>query len=359
MRISTFQITLKKRYPLRISRGLITENQNLWVVVEDGGLRGYGEMAPGGGIVAVTPERGAAELAGFASCLTIPSTNGDLPSIIELSDEGSRQLSPSVCAALDIALWDLQAKRAGMPLWRLLGLSRNLPPTSVTVGINPPEIQRERVPEILERTQATILKIKLGSPEGIDADKEAFLAILDALPRDRHWSIRVDANGGWSPANAQVMMRWLSAHKVEFVEQPLPVEQNDALPHLFQHRPLPLFVDESCQRSVDLPPLTGCIDGVVVKLMKAGGITEALRIVATARAHRLQTMIGCMGESSIGIAAGAAIASLCDKVDLDSHLNLLPDPARGISYQQGHIIPSTRFGHGGEPVEEWIYSGSK
>jgi len=351
MQLKTVPITLKKRYPLRISRGLITENQNLLVTLSDGNFCGYGEMAPGGGIYSVTPEAGAAELANFAPRLNDMTESGDTLNLVELWDEGYRLLSQAVLAALDCALYDLHAKRAGMPLWRLLGLSRTLPPTSVTIGINPPDLQRERVPEILHRTGATLLKIKLGSPDGIEADKEAFSAIEESLPTHQRYTLRVDANGGWSLTDAESMIRWLAERSVEFVEQPLAIEQNDALPHLFKRRALPILVDESCQTSRDLPALSSCIDGVVVKLMKAGGITEALRIVATARAHRLKTMIGCMGESSIAISAGAALGSLFNWIDLDSHLNLLTDPAHGVAYEAGYLKLSLKNGHGAEPIE--------
>lgn len=352
MRLTTTPIILKKRYPLRISRGVITENHNLWVTVEDEGMLGFGEMAPGGGLHSVPPEQGAEELSRFAPILALKTRHGDPLNLSEIWERGRQELSPAVLAALDIALWDLQAKRARMPLWKLLGLSRELPPTSVTIGINPPEVQRERVPEILERTKATILKVKLGSPEGIEADKAAFLGVKESLPKERSFSIRVDANGGWDLHSAHNMMQWLSERGVEFVEQPLPVELNDALPSLYKQRPLPLFIDESCQMSRDLPPLASCIDGVVVKLMKSGGITEAVRIVATARAHRLKTMIGCMGESSIAISAGAAIGSLFDFIDLDSHLNLLPDLARGVAITEGYLSLNDQPGHGAEPSHD-------
>lgn len=356
MRLTVTPVTLKKRYPLQISRGVITENHNLWVTLEESGVCGYGEMAPGGGLLAVTPEQGREELARFAPTLASRTSRGDPLNLCSLWERGRDQLSPPVLAALDIALWDLHAKRAGMPLWRLLGLAREIPPTSVTIGINPPEVQRERIPEILERTKATILKVKLGSPGGIEADKEAFLAVKEALARERYCTIRVDANGGWDLAAAKKMILWLSERGVELVEQPLPVELNDALPALFSQRPLPLFADESCQMSGDLPSLAPSVDGVVVKLMKSGGITEALRIVATARAHGLKTMIGCMGESSISISAAAALGSLFDCVDLDSHLNLSPDPARGVGFKEGQLALTNEVGHGatvlGAPLGE-------
>ena len=219
-----------------------------------------------------------------------------------------------------------------MPLYRLLGLARRAVPSSLTVGINPPEVVRERVPLLLAQG-ARALKIKLGSPEGIAADKAMYAAVLG--PR---WgadvALRVDANGGWSPEDARHMMGWLAERRAEYVEQPLVQGAEDQLPGLFRDRPLPIFVDESCRMSGDIPGFADRVDGVNLKLMKCGGITEALRIVATARAHGLKTMIGCMGESSVSIAAGASIGALFDHIDLDSHLNLDPDPATGAPFRR-------------------------
>ena len=118
------------------------------------------------------------------------------------------------------------------------------------------------------------------------------------------------------------------------------------MPELFRSRPLPLFLDESCHFARDVPALAGKTDGVNVKLMKCGGITEALRIVSTARAHGLKTMIGCMSEAGAAISAGASIAALFDYIDLDSHLNIANDPTTGTVLQDGVVLPADRPGHG-------------
>jgi muconate cycloisomerase len=232
-----------------------------------------------------------------------------------------------------------------MPLHRLLGLPREQVETSVTVGLNSPEVTHDRVREILERTGARCLKIKLGSPEGMDYDKQHFSAAAEASAAFRP-RLRVDANGGWDVPRAQAMLRWLAERGVDYVEQPL-VEGNEAeLPLVFENRPLPIFVDESCRFSNDVVHVADSCDGVNLKLMKCGGITEALRIVATARAHGLKTMIGCMSESSVAIAAGASMGALFDHIDLDSHLNLNPDPATGAPLIDGCIVPLEAPGHG-------------
>ena len=249
-------------------------------------------------------------------------------------------------AALDIALWDLRARQAGVPLHRMLGLGRRAVPTSLTVGINPPEVVRERVPYLLDRVGARALKIKLGAPAGIDADKAMYAAVLETT-EGRDVSLRVDANGGWSPADARHMMGWLAERRADYVEQPLKQGEEEALVGLYRDRALPIFLDESCRMSADIPGFADRVDGVNLKLMKCGGITEALRIVATARAFGLKTMIGCMGESSISIAAGAALSELFDYIDLDSHLNLEPDPAEGAPIADGVVLPGEGPGHGG------------
>jgi len=339
LRLGFRTIYLKKRFPLRISRGEIAGGENLFVSVTDGTLTGWGEMAPGAPEGAATAAEGQAMLAAFAA--------DGLPGAIHDTWAAARAagVAPCALAALDIALWDLAARRAGLPLYRLLGLPRRAVPSSLTVGITPPEVARARVPLLLAQG-ARALKIKLGAPEGPDADAAMFAAVHEAASGSGA-ALRVDANGGWSLAQARRMMPWLAARGVEYVEQPLPRGAEAELPALYADRPLPIFVDESCRMSADVPALAACVDGVNLKLMKAGGVTEALRIVATARAHGLQTMIGCMGESAIAIAAGASLGALFDHIDLDSHLNLDPDPATGAPFEGGITLPEDRPGHGG------------
>ena len=332
---------LKKRFPLRISRGVFEGSDNLFVSVSQDGLTGWGEMAPGSTEGAGTVEEGAAMLRAFCK------DGLDEHSIQQSWDKAhAAGVAPCALAALDMALWDLRAKQAGMPLYRMLGLARRAVVSSVTIGINPPEVVRQRVPFLLDQG-ARALKIKLGTPDGIEADKAMYMAVLEATEAHPDIVLRVDANGGWSLRDAQHMMAWLADRRCEYVEQPLVRGAEDQLPVLFANRPLPIFVDESCRMSGDIPGFADCVDGVNLKLMKCGGITEALRIVATARAFGLQTMIGCMGESAISIAAGASLGALFDYIDLDSHLNLDPDPAEGAPFIQGVTLPADRPGHGG------------
>jgi len=330
---------VRKRYPLQISRGISEGATNLFVRVRNGEHIGVGEGAPG-----------TAAEADFAE-----SATRQLRSIVDLGLDGiaiadvdrrmrDAGVDPAAAAALEMALWDLFGKQCRQPLHRLFGLPLPTAPTSVTIGINAIEVIRERVPEVLSRTGCRALKVKLGAPEGPDRDREMFAAAAEASA-PFGVSLRVDANGAWSSDSARAMIAWLADRGCEYVEQPLPEGQECDLAALAD-RPLPIFADESCRTSGDLPKLVGLVDGVNVKLMKTGGLLEALRLFAAARAFGLSTMIGCMGESSIAISAGASISGLCDHVDLDSHLNLAPDPAVGPRLENGVVLPSGLPGHG-------------
>ena len=207
MKVDCRSFLIQKLYPLAISRGTMSHSENLFVTVSDGQHTGLGELSPATGS-AWTADRGMAQIYGFVEqgLNPIPFAN----------DRAMREfeMDPPAMAALDVALWDLLGKQAGLPLHRLLGLPLPTVPTSVTIGINPPEVTRERVPDILRRTGAKCLKIKLGSPEGRDHDREHFLAAAEASA-PFGVKLRVDANGGWTVSEAIEMMCWLAERGVE------------------------------------------------------------------------------------------------------------------------------------------------
>jgi L-Ala-D/L-Glu epimerase len=344
LQLTTEIRTLGKIFPLTISRGTTAVSENLYVFLSDGTHTGIGELSPATAKT-WTAQNGQSQLNKFVA------TSKSLESLESLSphdvwqDMKDANIDPPAMAALDVALWDLLAKRANLPLYQVLGLPKRAVPTSVTIGINPPEETTYRVPIILETSGAKCLKIKLGSPDGRDHDKAHFLA-AKAAAAPFNVKLRVDANGGWTVGESVEMIAWLAGHDVDYVEQPLAEGEEAGLPEVFEKRKLPIFVDESCRFSGDIPNWAHCVDGVNLKLMKCGGITEALRIVSTARAHNLQTMIGCMSESSIAIAGGAAMSALFDYIDLDSHTNLNPDPANGAELVNGVVALHDRPGHG-------------
>ena len=340
MIIKFHKVNLKKKFPLQISRGIHSESQNVFIELIEDGITAWGESAPG-------------KTEGASSAIQVEE------SLVKLIEEGIEGLSiydvyqkgkelktpPCALAALDIALWDLKAKKANLQLNDLLGIPKPFTPTSITVGINPPEVVKERVELILKNEQVRALKIKLGSPNGIDYDKEIYSQVLESTKSSKI-SIRVDANGGWALDDAKEMIKWLSERNAEYIEQPLAEGNEDQLKFLFKGRSLPIFVDESCRFSEDIPRLANFVDGVNLKLMKCGGITEALRILNTARSFGLKTMIGCMSESSVSISAGASLTGIIDYVDLDSHYNLFPDPSSGAVMINGVTMTSNSNGHG-------------
>jgi len=158
--------------------------------------------------------------------------------------------------------------------------------------------------------------------------------------------VRVDANGGWTVENALKMISWLAEYGVEFVEQPLILGQEEDLPYLFRESRLAIFADESCRFASDVPKLADRVHGINLKLMKCGGIHEGLRVIHAARAHGLKVMMGCMSESSLAIAASVHMSAFADHLDLDSHLNLNPDPFHGLTIENGRVLPGSLPGLG-------------
>jgi L-alanine-DL-glutamate epimerase-like enolase superfamily enzyme len=183
------------------------------------------------------------------------------------------------------------------------------------------------------------LKLKLGGADGLDVARVGAVRGVTALP------LQVDVNEWWSLDEALDAVPQLAALGVEYVEQPLRAGDEGGR-QLRARSPLPIYVDEDCHTSVDVPGCAEIAHGVNIKLAKAGGIREALRIVHVARALGLGVMLGCMVESGLGIAAGCVVAPLCDHVDLDGNLLLAADPCPGVELIEGTQVPSDRPGLG-------------
>jgi len=347
MQLSWERVELTKRHPLTISRGTIAGATSVIVSVAAEGIVGRGEMAPSS-VTGDTPESAVADLTRWQLRLETrhPLQRQVIESDIAASDVEHDSGSATRCA-LDVALHDWAGQRTGLALWKLWGLNLDcIAPTSLTVGLNPPDVVRQVTAEILSRTKARILKVKLGSPAGLDHDRDVFSAAVEAAAKFGPITWRVDVNGGWTVPSAQMMIPWLAERGVEMVEQPLAKGDEDALEAVHSFSTLPIFVDESISTARDIVLLADRVDGVNLKLMKTGGITEAVRLIHTARAHGLKVMIGCMGESSLSIAAGAHLAPLFDAIDLDSHLNLINDPFTGIELVNGRVLPGDGPGLG-------------
>ena len=313
---------------------------------EKDGHIGWGESAPGENEGAKTPEKVIEELQ------RLIDTNIEGLSIYEIENRARKlKIPPCAYAGLDISLWDWTAKKSGLPLHNLLGLPMPSCKTSITLGIMNPQSVKERIPILFKNNNTKFLKVKLGSPEGIEADKSMYEQVIEST-ESLDVKLRVDANGGWNLNQANQMIQWLSKRKCDYIEQPLAEGEEDKLKELYPNSKLPIFVDESCRYSNDIIPYAKFVDGINLKLMKCGGITEAMRILAIAKTYGLKTMIGCMSESSISISAGASISGIIDHVDLDSHYNLNPDPASGAAMINGVTTPRIAPGHGAFLIKE-------
>ncbi|NEQ46264.1 MAG: dipeptide epimerase [Leptolyngbya sp. SIOISBB] len=342
MQVSITPFTVHKRVALTISRGTSAQSVNLWVRVQADGIEGWGEAtAFSVGTHTETTEQLTAELTALAPQLADfhPLERQRLAPVLA-------NLSTAARAAMDVALHDWLGKQAQLPLWQLWGLDRNrIGPTAITVGINSPEKAVHRLQQWqAQLTDLPSVKIKLGSPAGMQADQAMMAALLAEIPADT--KVSIDANGGWDLATAIAMANWLAEHGIAYLEQPLPVELDSQLEELSARSPLPIFVDESCFTAKDVARLVGKVHGINIKLMKAGGLSEALQMIHTARAHDLGIMFGCYSDSAISNTALAHLAPLADHLDLDSHLNLTDDPFHGATMQAGCLMPNDSPGLG-------------
>ncbi len=227
--------------------------------------------------------------------------------------------------AVDIALHDLVGKVTRRSVHDLLGLSADIPPTDFTIGIDEPAVVAARA---LRAGAFPALKIKVGG--------SADLATLRAVREVYDKPIRVDANTGWTPETARRLVPALVDLGVELIEQPFPATRLDWLADLQAASPLPIVADESAVAIEDLDALVGVVAGVNVKLAKCGGVGAAARMLGRARELGFRTFLGCMEETSVGIAASAAVASLAEWVDLDGNLLLAADPFEGLELGSDH-----------------------
>lgn len=227
--------------------------------------------------------------------------------------------------AIDTAIHDLAGKVAGLPVHRLLALSKDIPPTDFTLGLDEPAVVAERA---RRAGGFPALKIKCGGP--------ADVATLEAVRGVYRGPLRVDANTGWTPEIARQLLPALVDLGVELIEQPFPAGRLDWLREFQAGSPLPIVADESCVAIEDLDALVGVTAGVNVKLAKCGGPGPAARMLARAHELGFRTFLGCMEETSVAIAASAAVASLADWVDLDGNLLLADEPFEGLVLGPDH-----------------------
>jgi L-alanine-DL-glutamate epimerase-like enolase superfamily enzyme len=323
---------LELRHTFRLARGDSDIRRVLLLEIEHDGLVGRGEAAP---IARYGQDADSAARAAEAMVERLED-----PRLFESA--AARVASPdqpAAQAAVDMALRDLAGKRLGVPLYELMGIDpASMPVTSFTIGMDTPEIVEQKVHEAKDYA---VLKVKLGS----ENDRH----VLETVRRLTDRPIRVDANEGWTLADALGRLEWLQEMGVEFVEQPLPADQLDEMRELKRQSPLPLMADESVGRAEDIPRLADAFDGINIKLMKCGGLGEALRMIHVARAHGMKVMLGCMVESSMAITAAAHIAPLVDYADLDGNLLIINDPYIGAAVEDGRLVLPSEPGLGVRP----------
>jgi L-alanine-DL-glutamate epimerase-like enolase superfamily enzyme len=327
MKLSHEIVTLHTKNPFVIARGGDTEYRVVRITVTAAdGATGWGEAAPSK-FYGETADTVVDVLPLLASA--IEGMDGWSLEAMEHALARTIRFNGSARAGVSAALHDLAGKRLGVPLYRMWGLDpADAPPTSFTIGIAPDEATlRARV---AEAEQYPVLKIKLGS----SWDERIMRVVRELAPKK---VLRVDANAGWTPKSTLRIVPLLQELGVEFVEQPLHPGDLDGLRFVRERSSLPIIADESCIVSGDIPKLAGVVDGINITLAKCGGLREALRMVATARAHDMLVMAGCMIESSLGITAAAHFAPLLDCADYDGAALVRDDPYVGATIDGGVI----------------------
>ena len=318
------------RRTFAIARSAADAFERVIFEVEEDGFAGRGEAAPTGYY-----GQNAAGVSEALENVEIPDP-WDIEGTLALN--GS--LPPTALCALDNALYDLAARRLGVPVHRLLGLGRPEPVSAYTLGI----ADRETTVADAQRLEGyPILKVKVGGWE----DVETLRAVREVSDAD----LWVDANEAFSPEEALEVAVELREMGVGMIEQPVPASAGpDALRAVTQAaHPVPVIADEGAIVARDVPHLAGCVSGVNVKLAKCGGIRRALEMIHTARSHGMLVMLGCMVETSLGISAAAHVSGLVDFVDLDGAMLLADDPYEGPVYEHGRILLPEGPGLGVEP----------
>jgi L-alanine-DL-glutamate epimerase-like enolase superfamily enzyme len=317
-----------------ISRNSSDYKDNVFVKIEKDGITGYGEAGPNvryGEDAEKTTDR----IVGIKDMIE----QYDLWHFVDLKNEIFRMITDQNCArcALDIAIMDWIGKSLGVPLYKLWGLDKSKTPlTSYSIGIDTPEVVKEKV---REAEKYPILKIKVGR----DNDAE----IMDAVRSVTDKPVRVDANEGWKTKEVALeKIKWLKTMGVEFVEQPMPADMIEETKWLRERVEMPIVADEAVKTAADIPKLSAAYDGINIKLMKAGGVQEAMRMIQLAKAMNMKIMLGCMIESSIGITAAAHLTPLVDWADLDGNLLLKEDPFKGVRVEKGKLILNDEPGLG-------------
>jgi L-Ala-D/L-Glu epimerase len=325
-RVETDIVRLRLRHTWTTVMSSSDTRDTIYCRITSGGITGIGEGAP---IVrykedAVSARKAIESVRGLL-------TSSDPAHFSKIMAEVSRRVKGenAAKAAMDIALMDCVGQQLKVPLYRYFGLDpRDAPLTTFSIGIDTPEITRQKTKEASEYP---VLKVKVG----LNTDEPTIRAIRDVTKKP----LRADANEGWKTKEEAVeKINWMEKQGIEFIEQPLSAGREDEMNWIRQRVHMPIFADESCRHAADIPKLAACFDGINVKLDKAGGIMEAYRWIQMAKSLGMKTMLGCMISSSVSVTAAAHLSPLVDYADLDGNLLIANDPYRGVRVEKGKLI---------------------
>jgi L-alanine-DL-glutamate epimerase-like enolase superfamily enzyme len=321
--------TLELAETFVISRESSDIAEVVFVEVQHGRISGFGEAAP-------IDRYGESAESALAYVEEHAGLLGDDPIALDAIEHRLAPREWAARAAIDAALHDLQGKLTDLPVWRLLGLEREGPPTSWTIWLGDPDDMALRAAKAVDFTR---LKLKLGAGDGLDVDRVRAVREVTQAP------LQVDVNEAWSVEEALDFLPQLGELGVAYCEQPLPADDPGGS-QVKERSPVPIYVDEDCHTLADVAACAERAHGINDKLAKSGGIREAMRMVHAARALGLGCMLGCMVEAGLGISAGAQVASLFDHVDLDGNLLLAHDPWPGVPFVDGVQLPPEEPGLG-------------
>lgn len=355
IKLNTRPFNLKLKYPFGISRGSITQAKNVLVTLTYDDIVAYGEAAPST-FYGEDQNTVADYIYSFIKNKSIEEYLTNIQTLkndlMIFSSTKFFGFSASARASIEMAFWDLLGKINNRSLYQFFFQDdpfiainneyKSICPTSYTIGLDTLLVIKDKIKNALS-CGYKILKVKLGLSY---EDDLLILKTINEQTKNKNCVLRVDANGGWDIDTTKRMLEMLPSFNVELLEQPLQKGQSHLLSKLISDSPVPIFVDEDCMESRDIESLAGSVHGVNIKLMKTGSIIETLNMINLAKSYNLKVMLGCMIESSCGIAAAVHLSPLADYIDLDGHLLLENDPFSGLILEDNKVLPSLDFGLG-------------
>lgn len=347
--LEIWPVTLKLSEPYTIAYETVSSVTNIFLRIEtDKNINGCGCSAPDHEVTGETPETVQQD---FKSTIEPVLKGSDPLRIAAINEKLTEKLSkrPAAMALVDMALYDILGKVSGLPVYLLLGGYRDSIKTSITIGIAD---LNETVKRAIELIGEGFRALKIKGGKCLEEDIECVIKVREAVGKTIE--LRFDANQGYTSEQTLEFVTAVRSAKLELIEQPTPREQTDLLGKLSQQVALPVMADESLLGLRDAFKLAkrDLVDMINIKLMKCGGIYQALHMNSIARAAGYEVMVGCMDESALGISAGLHFALARPNVayaDLDGHMDLLDDPTSGaVILKKGRLYPTGKPGLGFE-----------